>query len=77
MLRKSAYDGNNVTQDYRFYRRMQKAEVEFVLKKMRLSKVLGLDGIPIEVWRSLGEAGLRCLTKVFNKINMARKMLKE
>ena len=34
------YDGNNVTQDYRFYCRIQKAEVEFTLKKMRLCRAI-------------------------------------
>ena len=44
---------------------------------MRLSRALGLDGIPIDVWRNLGEAGLHWLTKVFNKIIMTRKMPEE
>ena len=52
------YDDNNVTQDYRFYRIIQKAKVEFALKKMRPGRVLGPDSIPIEVSRSLDETGL-------------------
>ena len=62
------YDGNNVTQDFGFYRRIQKAEVEFCLRD---------PSIPIEVWRSLGEEELHWLTKVFYKIIMTRKILKE
>ena len=71
------YDGNNVTQDYRFYRIIQKVEVEFTLKKMKPGRVLGPDSIPIEVWRNLDKAGLHWLTKVFNKIIMTKKMPKE
>ena len=56
--RRDECDGTNVTQNYRFYRRIQKIEVKFALKKMRLGKVLGPDGIPIKVWRSLGEGGI-------------------
>ena len=51
--------------------------MEFVLKKMRSEKALGLDGITIEVWKSLGETALCWLTKVLNKIIMIRKMSKE
>ena len=43
---------------------------------MRPGRARRPDGIPIEVWRSLGEAGLRLLTNVFNKILMTRKMPK-
>ena len=51
--------------------------MEFALKKMRPGMALRPDRIPIEIWRSLGEAGLLWLTKVFNKIIMTRKMPEE
>ena len=54
-----------------------KAEVEFTLKKMRSGRTLGLDGIPIEVWRSLDKSELCWLTKLFNKIIIIRKLLEE
>ena len=31
------------------------SESKEALKRMKLRKVVGLDGIPIEVWRCLGE----------------------
>ncbi|KAI8564244.1 hypothetical protein RHMOL_Rhmol03G0166800 [Rhododendron molle] len=57
--------GENI--EYEFYRRIQKFEVVKVLKKMKPSKALGPDGIPIEVWKSLGDLGVtwvgNCLTR--------------
>ena len=38
------------------------------LKRMKLRKVVGPDGIPIEIWRCLGEVGVGWLTNLFNKI---------
>jgi hypothetical protein len=37
-----------------FVRRIQESEVIDALKRMKGAKVLGLDGIPIEIWRNLG-----------------------
>ena len=41
---------------------------------MKLRKVVGLDGILIEVWRYLGEVGVKWLTNFFNKICLTKKM---
>ena len=35
--------------------RIQKSKVDRAFKKIKLKKVVGLDGIPIEVWRCLGD----------------------
>jgi hypothetical protein len=35
---------------------------------MKGCKVMGLDGIPIEVWRSLANVAIVLLTKLFNLI---------
>ncbi|KAI8572618.1 hypothetical protein RHMOL_Rhmol01G0213300 [Rhododendron molle] len=64
--------GENI--EYEFYRRIQKFEVVKTLKRMKPGKALGPDGIPIEVWKSLGDLGATWLTKFFNKIIMTRKM---
>ena len=71
------YDVNNVTQDYTFYHKIQKVKMGFALKKMRSGGALEPDGIPSEVWRRLGEARLRWLILVFNKISLIRKISKE
>ena len=67
--------GENI--EYEFYRRIQKFEVVKALKRMKPGKALGPNGIPIEVWKSLGDLGVTWLTKLFNKIIMTRKMLDE
>ncbi|KAL6541798.1 hypothetical protein OROGR_011284 [Orobanche gracilis] len=57
-----------------FKRRIQKGEVAMALKKMGSKKAEGPDGIPIEVWRCLGERGIEWLTMLFNKIWRSNKM---
>ncbi|KAL6568984.1 hypothetical protein OROGR_000709 [Orobanche gracilis] len=57
-----------------FKRRIQKGEVAMTLKKMGSKKAEGPDGIPIEVWKCLGERGIEWLTMLFNKIWRSNKM---
>ncbi|KAL6507200.1 hypothetical protein OROHE_022099 [Orobanche hederae] len=57
-----------------FKRRIQKGEVTMALKKMGSKRAEGPDGIPIEVWRCLGERGIEWLTMLFNKIWRSNKM---
>jgi hypothetical protein len=38
-----------------FMRRIQESEVKDALKRMKGGKAMGPDGIPIEVWRTLGD----------------------
>jgi hypothetical protein len=38
-----------------FVRRIQESKVKDALNRMKGGKVMGPDGIPIEVWRSLGD----------------------
>ena len=52
----------------RFVRRIQEYEVREALKRMKGGKVMGPDGIPIEVWRCLGVIAIVWLTKLFNNI---------
>ena len=41
---------------------------------MTSGRVVGPDGIPIEVWNCLGENGVLWLTKLFNEILRSKKM---
>ena len=52
------------------------AKVGESLKKMRGSKAVGPDNIPIEVWRGVGEEGIHWLTNLFNVILRSSKMPK-
>jgi hypothetical protein len=39
-------------------RRIQESEVKDALKRIKGGKVMGLDGISIEVWRSIGDVAI-------------------
>jgi Reverse transcriptase (RNA-dependent DNA polymerase) len=58
----------------RFVRRIKVSEVKESLKRMKSSKALGPDNIPIEVWKCLGDVALVWLTNLFNKILHSNKM---
>jgi hypothetical protein len=49
-------------------RRIQESEIKDALKRMKGGKAMGPNGIPIEVWRSLGDVAIIWLTKLFNLI---------
>jgi hypothetical protein len=55
-------------------RRIQESEVKDASKRMMGGKPMGLDGIPIEVWRSLRDIAIVWLTKLFNLIFRSNKM---
>lgn len=60
-----------------FVRRIQESEVREALKRMKGGKAMGPDGIPIEVWRGLGDIAIVWLTKLFNLIFRSNKMPEE
>jgi hypothetical protein len=60
-----------------FVRRIQESEVKDALKRMKGGKAMGPDGIPIKVWRNLGEVAFVWLTKLFNIIFRSNKMFDE
>jgi hypothetical protein len=67
----------DISSDYlnrQFVHRIQKYDVKDVLKRMNGGKVMGPDGIPIEVWRTLGDVKIVWLTKLFNLIFWSNKM---
>jgi hypothetical protein len=51
-----------------FVHRIQESEVKDALKRMNGGKAMGPDGIPIEVWKTLGGVAIVWLTKLFNLI---------
>jgi hypothetical protein len=55
-------------------RRIQESEVKDAFKRMKGGKAIGPDGIPIEVWRSLGDVAIVWLIKLFNLIFRSNKM---
>ena len=63
--------------NYNYYRQIQEHEEREALKMMCNGKAVGLDNIPIEVWKSLGDRGIVWLTKLFNEIMRTKKMSDE
>ena len=61
----------------RFVRRFQEAEIGEAFKRMKGDKAMGPDGIPIEVWRCLGDRAIVWLTKLFNLFFRSNKMPEE
>jgi hypothetical protein len=57
--------------------RIQESELKDALKRMKRGKAMGPDGIPIEVWRTLGDVAIVSLTKLFHLIFRSNKMLDE
>jgi hypothetical protein len=55
-------------------RRIQESEIKDALKRMKGGKAMDPDGIPIEVWRSLEDVAIVCLTKLFKLIFRSNKM---
>ena len=56
----STQDLNDLTiqwqdMNHNYMRRISESEVKEALKRMKSRKAVGSDGIPIEVWRYLGE----------------------
>jgi hypothetical protein len=51
-----------------FMHRTQESDVKDAFKRMKGGKVMGPNGIPIEVWRSLRDVVIVWLTKLFNLI---------
>ena len=56
---------------------INRKEVEVALKGMKLGKAMGPDGIPVEVWKSLGEEGVDMLLDLLKKIFEQEKMPEE
>lgn len=56
------------------YRKITQEEVLRAHRKMRRTKAVGLNNIPIEVWKCLGDEGVHWLTVLFNIIFKTGKM---
>ncbi len=61
-------DYRAVEKNVNYTRRIRSLEVKEALKRIKVGKACGSDGIPIEEWKCLGDMGVTWLTKLFNKI---------
>ncbi|XP_076895048.1 uncharacterized protein LOC143547203 [Bidens hawaiensis] len=57
-----------------YCRGITQGEVRIALRKMGRAKAVGLDNIPIEAWKCLGDEGVQWLTTLFNLIFKNGKM---
>ncbi|EYC32478.1 hypothetical protein Y032_0003g1601 [Ancylostoma ceylanicum] len=49
-------------------------EIRKEMKKMKIGKAVGPDGVPVEAWKVLGESGLLWLTTFFNNITRSERI---
>jgi hypothetical protein len=61
----------------KFVRRIQEYDVKDALKRTKGGKTMGLNEIPIEVWRSIKDVAIVFLNKLLNIIFRSNKMLDE
>jgi hypothetical protein len=54
--------------------RIEESEVKDALKRMKRGKTMDPDGIPIEMWRTLGDVAIVWLTKLFKLIFRSNKI---
>ena len=52
-------------------------EVKNALRRMKQGKAVGLDELPIEVWKCMGEMGIEFLTRLLNKLLVGKTMPEE
>ena len=51
-------------------------EVKNALRKMKKVKAVGPDELPVEVWKCMGEMGIKFLNKLFSRLLMDEWMQK-
>ena len=47
---------------------ISREEVKNALRRMKKGKAVGPDELPVEVWKCMGEIGIKFLTRLFNKL---------
>ena len=52
-------------------------EVKNALRRMKKGKAVGPDELPVEVWKCMGEMGIKFLTLLFNILFMGERISKE
>ena len=52
-------------------------KVKNSLRIMKKDKVVGPDEFPIEVWKCMGETGIKFLTRLFNRLLMGERIREE
>ena len=56
---------------------VSREEVKKALKIMKKGKTVGPDELPVEVWKCMGEMGIKFLTRLFNSLLVSERMSEE
>ena len=56
---------------------VSREEVKNALRRMKQGKAVGPDELPVEVWKCMGEMGIRFLTRLFNRLLMGERIPEE
>ena len=56
---------------------VSREEVKNALRRMKQGKAVGSDELPIEVWKCMGEMGIKFLTRLFNRLLVGERMPEE
>ena len=56
---------------------VSREEVKNALKRIKKVKAVGPDELPVEVWKCMGEMGIKFLTRLFNRLLMGERMPEE
>ena len=49
-------------------------EVKSALGRMKKGKAVGPDELPVEVWKCMGDMGIKFLTRLLNKVLVGERM---
>ena len=56
---------------------VSREEVKNALRRMKKGKEVGPDELPVEVWKCMGEIGIKFLNRLFNKLLVGEQMPEE
>ena len=56
---------------------VSREEVKNALRRMKKSKAVGPDELPVEVWKCMGKMEIKLLTRLFNRLLMSERMPEE
>ena len=56
---------------------VSREEVKNALRRMKKGKAVGPDELPVEVWKCMGEMGIKFLTRLFNRLLIGERMPEE
>ena len=52
---------------------VSREEVKNALRRMKNFKAFGPDELPVEIWKCMGEMGIKFLTRLFNRLSIGKR----